>query len=168
MPGLHSPFLLTRPVHYLTAIWHNLSPPLTTGRGLAFSPNYSGRWRIFSRSSAQIGRLRAVMRQSLAQGNHCLTLQMLLCLGLPKQIDNQSSKLKLDWSMFVFIATQIFKTLVDVVQRLSSTVRIPQAPCPDCSDPREIDKFYRERYSPRRKVGASNFVAPVPRRCDPA
>lgn len=30
-PGLHSPFLLTRLVHFLTAIWHNLSPPLTFG-----------------------------------------------------------------------------------------------------------------------------------------
>jgi hypothetical protein len=93
---------------------------------------------------------------------------MLLCLGLPKQIDNQSAKLNRDWSMFVFIATHIFKTLVDVVQRLSSAVRIPKAPCPDRSDPREIDKFYRERYSPRRKVGASKLAAPMPRRCDPA
>jgi IstB-like ATP binding protein len=28
-PGLHSPFLSTRLVQYLAAIWHNLSPPLT-------------------------------------------------------------------------------------------------------------------------------------------
>ena len=28
-PGLQSPFLLTRPVHFHAAIWHNLSPPLT-------------------------------------------------------------------------------------------------------------------------------------------
>jgi hypothetical protein len=27
--GLQSPFLLTRLVHFLAAIWHNLSPPLT-------------------------------------------------------------------------------------------------------------------------------------------
>jgi hypothetical protein len=28
-PGLRSPFLLTRLVHYLAALWHILSPPLT-------------------------------------------------------------------------------------------------------------------------------------------
>src|ERR1700724_2071952 len=28
-PGLHSPFLSTRLVQYLAAIWHILSPPLT-------------------------------------------------------------------------------------------------------------------------------------------
>jgi hypothetical protein len=28
-PGLQSPFLLTRLVHFLAANWHNLSPPLT-------------------------------------------------------------------------------------------------------------------------------------------
>jgi hypothetical protein len=27
--GFIAPFLLTRLVHYLAAIWHNLSPPLT-------------------------------------------------------------------------------------------------------------------------------------------
>jgi hypothetical protein len=30
--GLQSPFLLTRLVHFLAAIWHNLSPPLTQER----------------------------------------------------------------------------------------------------------------------------------------
>ena len=29
-PGLRSPFLLTRLVHFHAAIWHNLSPPLTS------------------------------------------------------------------------------------------------------------------------------------------
>ena len=29
-PGLLGPFLLTRLVHFHAAIWHNLSPPLTT------------------------------------------------------------------------------------------------------------------------------------------
>src|ERR1019366_5736818 len=29
--GFIAPFLLTRSVHFLAAIWHNLSPPLTRG-----------------------------------------------------------------------------------------------------------------------------------------
>jgi hypothetical protein len=33
-PGPQSPFLLTQLVHFLTAIWHNLSPPLTSGVSL--------------------------------------------------------------------------------------------------------------------------------------
>jgi hypothetical protein len=68
----------------------------------------------------------------------------------------------------VFIATHLSKTLVHVVKQLSDAVRAPQAPRPDSSDPREIDKFYRERYSPRKKVGASKSVVPMSRQRDPA
>jgi hypothetical protein len=57
----------------------------------------------------------------------------------------------------MFIATPIATKVLHFVQQLTDTVRMPRPLRPNSSDPREIDKFYREQYSPRRKVGASNW-----------
>src|SRR5580704_1406891 len=63
--GFIAPFLLTRSVHFHAAIWHNLSPPLTT----AFDRSSS--WQF---EASPTGRLRRVILHL----SHSMTLARLL------------------------------------------------------------------------------------------
>jgi len=59
---------------------------------------------------------------------------------------------------FVSVPVHVFKTLLYGVRHVLGAIPI-QAARPDTSDLSAIDKYYRERYSPRRKGSASNSIA---------
>jgi hypothetical protein len=63
-------------------------------------------------------------------------------------------------------STHFFKTLLSAALHVRGAIKRPQAFRPDTPDLRALDKYYRERYSPRRKSAASNSMAATPRRRD--
>jgi hypothetical protein len=62
---------------------------------------------------------------------------------------------------FVSVPVHVFKTLLYGVRHVFGAIPI-QAARPDTSDLSAIDKYYRERYSPRRKGSTSNSIAVRP------
>jgi len=81
-------------------------------------------------------------------------------IGLSNGPATSGSEIGTEWRVFVSVPKHVFKMLRYAARHIFSAIQVRR---PDKSDLGEIDRYYRERYSPRRKGYASKLKPTMPR-----